>query len=86
MSTDKNLEIDPLTDYILTHAPHLAVDAAEDTPLLEEGLLDSLGLMKLIAFLERRYQIEVPDEELQYNNFKNLGAVRTLIDRLIDRP
>ena len=42
---------DPLTEFIRTHAPHLAADVAEDTPLLEQGLLDSLSLMKLVAFL-----------------------------------
>jgi acyl carrier protein len=50
--------------------------------LLEQGLLDSLDLMKLIAFLERRYLLVVPEEEITPANFRSLAAIRTLIDSL----
>ena len=74
---------DPLTEFIRTHAPHLAAaDVAEDTPLLEQGLLDSLSLMKLVAFLERRYRLVVPEEEITPDNFTSLAAIRKLIDSL----
>jgi acyl carrier protein len=77
----KNMS-DPLTEYIRAHAPHLASEVAEDTPLLEQGLLDSLGLMKLVAFLEHRYQLVVPEEEITPDNFRSLAAIRKLIDSL----
>ena len=80
--TGENIEYDPLSEYIRTHAPHLASEAIEDTPLLEQGLLDSLGLMKLVAFLERRYQLVVPEEEIAPDNFRSLAAIRKLIDSL----
>lgn len=73
---------DPLTEYICTHAPHLASEVTEDTPLLEQGLLDSLSLMKLIAFLERQYRLMVPEEEITPDNFKSLATIRRLIDSL----
>jgi|GraSoiStandDraft_4_1057263.scaffolds.fasta_scaffold3773335_1 acyl carrier protein len=73
---------DPLAEYIRTHAPHLASEVYEDTPLLEQGLLDSLGLMKLIAFLEHNYRFVVPEEEITPDNFKSLATIRRLIDNL----
>jgi acyl carrier protein len=73
---------DTLSEYILAHAPHLASGVGEDTPLLEQGLLDSLGLVKLIAFLERRHRLVVPDESLTPENFRTLGAIRKLIESL----
>jgi acyl carrier protein len=73
---------DPLDEYIRTHAPHLASEVAEDTPLLEQGLLDSLGLVKLVAFLERRYRLVVPEEEITPDNFRSLAAIRKLIHSL----
>ncbi|HYP30023.1 MAG TPA: acyl carrier protein [Blastocatellia bacterium] len=75
---------DLLAEYIRTHAPHLASEVTEDTPLLEQGLLDSLGLMKLIAFLEHRHQLVVPEEEITPDNFRSLGAIRKLIESLSD--
>jgi acyl carrier protein len=73
---------DPLTEYIRIYAPHLASDVTEDTLLLEQGLLDSLGLMKLVAFLERQYRLVVPEEEITSDNFASLATIRKLIDRL----
>jgi acyl carrier protein len=78
----ENVNTDPLTDYIRTHAPHLAAEVTEETPLLEHGLLDSLNLMTLVAFLERRYQLAVPENQITPTNFRNLAAIRQLIDRL----
>jgi acyl carrier protein len=80
--TGDDIKSDPLTDYIHAHAPHLASEVAEDTPLLEQGLLDSLGLMKLIAFLERRYRLVVPEEEITPDNFRSLASIRKLIASL----
>lgn len=73
---------DPLTEYICAHAPHLASEVTADTPLLEQGLLDSLGLMKLIAFLERRYRLSVPEQEITPENFRSLATIRKLIESL----
>jgi acyl carrier protein len=70
---------DPLTDFIESHAPHLHGSVTEDTPLLEERLLDSLLLMSLIAFLERRYAIAIPDEEIVPEHFSTLRNIRALI-------
>jgi acyl carrier protein len=80
--TEDETELDPITEYICIHAPHLASEITQDTPLLEQGLLDSLDLMKLIAFLERRYLLVVPEEEITPANFRSLAAIRTLIDSL----
>jgi acyl carrier protein len=74
--------IDPLTDFIQNNASRLQTAVQEDTPLLEQGVLDSLLLMSFIAFLERKYGIEIPDEEVVPENFENLRSIRLLITRL----
>ena len=73
---------DSLTEFIQNNASHLSVEVTEETSLLERGLLDSLLLVNLIAFLERRYGVEIPDEEIVPENFKSLSAIRALIERL----
>lgn len=72
---------DPLSEYIRCHAPQL-VGVTDDTELLKCDLLDSLDLMKLIAFLERRYRLVVPDDAITPQNFATLAAIRTLINGL----
>ena len=73
---------DSLIDFIQNSAPYLSTEVTDDTPLLDRGLLDSLLLMNLIAFLERKYGVEVPDEEIVPENFESLRSIRLLIARL----
>jgi acyl carrier protein len=73
---------DPLTDFIQSNSSHLRIEVTEDTQLLAQGLLDSLLLMRLIAFLERRFGIDLPDEEVVPENFETLRSIRSLIARL----
>lgn len=74
---------DPLTDFIENNASHLTTDVTDDTMLISQGLLDSLLLMNLLAFLERKYGIQIPDEEIVPENFETPRAIRSLISRLV---
>jgi len=49
------------------------LEATED--LLGSGILDSLGMMKLIAFLEEEFQIKVLPEDMIIENFMTVGHV-----------
>lgn len=49
------------------------LDATED--LLGSGILDSLGMMKLIAFLEEEFQINVSPEDMTIENFMTVDHV-----------
>ena len=44
----------------------------DDTSLLEEGLIDSTGVLELVAFLEVTFDIEVEDEEIVPDNFDSV--------------
>ena len=50
------------------------------TPLLESGIIDSLGMMRLVVFLENKFSIQVTDQELQPENFKNLDALSLMVE------
>ena len=49
----------------------------DDTSLLEEGLIDSTGVLELVAFLEVTFDIEVEDEEIVPDTF---DSVNKLVD------
>ena len=48
---------------------------AADENLIDSGVLDSLGIMKLVAFLERKFNIRVSDDEILLNNFESVNAI-----------
>jgi len=47
--------------------------------LLESGILDSLGILDLVAFIEQEYSISVADEELVPENFQTLDRLVAFI-------
>jgi acyl carrier protein len=51
----------------------------DDTPLWG-GVLDSVGLMQLITFIEERFEIEVGDDELTSSHFGTVGGIAALVD------
>lgn len=57
----------------------------EDTDLIEEGIVDSMGLMRIVTFLEDRSGIRVPDDEVGPDNFATVNAIVELVDRLQSR-
>jgi acyl carrier protein len=56
-------------------------DLDETVPLFEEGLaLDSVLLVELIGFIEKRFAIELRDEALNMQTFRNLQSVARVIE------
>lgn len=59
-------------------------DLDETVPLFEEGLaLDSVILVELISFIEKRFNIELRDEALNRETFQNLQTVARVISAQI---
>jgi acyl carrier protein len=46
---------------------------------LETGMLDSLGILDLVHFLEQEFSLQVSDDELLPENFESLDAVVTFV-------
>jgi len=62
-----------LNNYLFTDD-----DAAlgNDDSLLQKGIVDSTGMMELIAFLEEQFAIRIDDEEMVPDN---LDSVRNIV-------
>ncbi|PZT71685.1 MULTISPECIES: phosphopantetheine-binding protein [unclassified Streptomyces] len=60
--------------------PDLTQDQlADDQDLLSSGAIDSLGLLKLIAWVEDRFGLAVDDTDLDPNNFRSVTAIGTFV-------
>jgi acyl carrier protein len=55
----------------------LTKNVGDEEPLLGGGLIDSLGILDVVSFLESEFDIAVSDEELLPENF---GNIRSLSD------
>lgn len=52
-----------------------------DTSFLESGIVDSTGIMELVAFVEETYKMEVGDDELLPENFDSILNLAAYIAR-----
>lgn len=56
-----------------------AGDLTDDSSFLERGIIDSTGVIELIAFLEETFGIEVEDDEIVPENLDSLRNVERFV-------
>ena len=54
-------------------------NVGNEDPLLKNGLIDSLGILEVVTFLEREFGIVVSDEELLPENFESIGSLSKFV-------
>ncbi len=53
----------------------------DDTSFLDEGIIDSTGILELVSFLEEEFSISVEDEELIPENLDSIMNVVAYLER-----
>jgi acyl carrier protein len=54
---------------------------ADDASFLGEGVIDSLGIIELVPFVEKQFGISVTDHELLPSNFDSVRKLTSFIAR-----
>lgn len=70
----ENIAAEQIRNF-LTHQFPLTKSVSNEDALLDGGLIDSLGILEVVSFLENEFKISVCDEDLIPENF---GSVRNL--------
>jgi acyl carrier protein len=55
-------------------------DLKEEENLLTNGIMDSLGILKLVTFIEQKFDIHVPDEDVTVQNFRTLKDIANYLE------
>lgn len=58
----------------------------DDASFLREGIIDSLGVMELVTFVEKQYGIAVADHELLPSNFDSVNQLSSFITSKLAAP
>ena len=58
-----------------------AGDLKDDASLLDEGIIDSTGILELVAFLEEQFEIRIEDEEMIPENLDSIDHISDFIKR-----
>ena len=69
-----------IKNYIIEASLEDAKKIKDDTLIFDTGLLDSMGLLFLIEFLNENYQVEVDDDELNPKNFESISSIVDFVE------
>ena len=74
---------DTIRNFIAHEMLHgaLTEPLGDEDQLVESGIIDSLGIMTLLSFLEEKYSIQISSDELIPENFDSVSAVVSLVER-----
>jgi len=54
---------------------------SDELPLLESGIIDSLGVLDVVGFLEQTFNIKIDDEDLTPDNFGNIKCMVSFVQK-----
>jgi acyl carrier protein len=71
-----------IKEFIITEvAPDLGLtDIQDDEPLIESGIVDSLGVLRIMAFLDESFGIDLGAGEIKLESFKDLRSIRAMVE------
>ena len=58
---------------------------SDEDNIFTGGFVNSLFAMQLVQWLEREFSIEIPNEELELQNFSTVAALTALVERVRGR-
>lgn len=59
------------------------IDFASSKTLVDDGILDSLLLISVVAALTAEFGITIPYTEITENNFNSIDAMTAMVERLM---
>ena len=56
------------------------IEVVVDTPLVEDGIIDSMGIMDLLGFIESSFDVTPEEDDLTIENFESVAAIKSFIE------
>lgn len=68
-----------ITQEFLQGRPQTQLD--DDTNLLEEEIIDSLGIFLLLGFIQEKFGVAIDPEDVTLDNFETVGTIAELVQQ-----
>ena len=78
MDSNQAIIIKYIQDNLLTGRGEIELSPEDD--LLGSGLLDSMGVMRLVGFVEETFNIKIPPEDIVIENFMDVRAITNYVE------
>lgn len=74
----------PITDqivgFVTSRFPQAEISETED--IFSLGYINSLFAMELVMFVEKTFEVTIPNDELHIDNFRTAATMTELVSRL----
>jgi acyl carrier protein len=72
---------DRIREYIVEEfAKSKGINLVSDQEVLtKNGIIDSMGIFRLVAFLEETFNVRIGDEEITNDNLESIDAIERLV-------
>jgi len=72
---------DRIREYVLEEfAKTKGINQITDSEsLTKNGVIDSMGIFRLVAFIEETFNVRVGDEEITHDNLESVDAIERLV-------
>lgn len=71
---------DFIVDVVAIESGFQVSDVRDDESLVDAGILDSLGILKLVSFLDEELGIDLPLEKFTLEDFSSINSICKLVD------
>lgn len=71
-----------ITETFMFRAGGRAIGDAES--LLKAGVLDSVGVLVLVSFIEETFEVKVDDDEVEPDNFASIDSLTAYVERKLE--
>jgi len=79
--TTQSVLKDQIRDFILENLASVKgiTSFQDDESLMDNGVIDSLGIFRLVSFLEEDFGVRISDEEINPENLKSVDTIEQLV-------
>lgn len=77
---------DQIREFVQEAAQRKGVsEVTDEQSLVESGVIDSLGIFRLVAFLEESFRVRIGDEEIVGENFETIADIERFVLKKLSR-
>jgi acyl carrier protein len=55
-------------------------EIGDDEPLLESAIIDSLGILKILSFMDEEFGVDLSSDQIKLENFKDVATINRLYE------
>lgn len=72
---------DQIREFIMENLAHAKgiTSFTDDENLMESGVVDSLGIFRIVSFLEEELHVRVSDEEINAETLQSVNSIEKLV-------